>query len=150
MSLSTNRKVNTFNTITITAAFERFFSDRFKNYDTFFGTFFRGKGSNDLIPVDRSSKPFKIKVSDIKVYLQKEKEINDKKIIWAEILDDISLSRNVSKLASIIEYNPVSLSQTISNGVISNKLLEQLEKNLTIIEKKLEINFLKYQEHFKD
>ena len=139
------------NTITITAAFERFFSDKYKNYDTFFSAFFRGKGKNDSIPVDRSSKPFQIKVSDIINFLKNESKINNKKTIWMDILDDIAYStKNIKVLANIVGYHPIYLNEAISIGRVSNKLLDILENNKKVIEEKLKINYLKYEEQFNE
>jgi hypothetical protein len=138
------------NTISITEAFERFFSDRFKNYDTFFGSFFRGRGKNDLLPLDRTSRPYQIKVSDIQNFFDKEQEISIKKSIWAEILDDLSYDKKVTSLAKILGYHPVSLGEAISKGVVSDRLLESLEKNLAVIEKDFKILYIEYEEKRKD
>lgn len=125
--------------IRVTAAYERYFADKYKNYDTFWSFLFRSKG--------KSIKRIKIKnklyldEKSIERYLKKEDLRIQKKYWCLELLENISIEGNLNKAGIALGFKCNSqIYEIVKTGIIGDSMLKRIRKNkkklLELAEKK--------------
>lgn len=86
----------------ITCAYERYFADRFKTYDTFFSFAFR-KGKEQLKRVKQDG-IYYINENHIIKYLRKREIKEIRKNKYLELLDEISMAGKLNKAGILLGY----------------------------------------------
>jgi hypothetical protein len=112
---------------TITIAYERYFADRFKTYDTFYSFAFR----KDKGQLKRTKKDgiWYVNENDIIRYFRKQEIKELRKIKYIELLHEIAIEGNLSKAGELIGFKHTNQIYEIYNGRIGSKTIKLLKRN---------------------
>lgn len=112
---------------TITIAYERYFADRFKTYDTFYSFAFRkGKGQLERIKKDGI---WYVNENDIIRYIRKQEIKELRKNKYIELLHEIAIEGSLSKAGVLMGYKHPNQIYEIYNGRIGSKTIKLLKRN---------------------
>lgn len=118
--------------ITISMAYERYFSDRFKTYASFFSFAFRkGKEHFRRIKIDNR---FYVNENHIIKYLRK-REVNEiRKNRYLELLYDIELEGKLYSAGKLLGFkHPVQIYDINSFGKMGPKTIRLFRKNYKVL-----------------